>query len=542
MHKTAFLLACLAAFGIISCSGKGIGAGGSGGSTNSVNTNVPCDGCTSNPANQSNGIANGVVSGKIVDKGGNPVSGVSVTAYHTNNNTGVTVSTDASGAYSFTNLSTGNFTDYQIYVSKNGFGFYPSVGSGAAGILKADYNGYYRTVIHYSSISTTPLTGANFTAFHPGDKVVGIPRTGQTTSYAVGDDGSANKGVAWPSNRFTDNKDGTVTDGLTGLIWTKNAGCFAAGNWASALASANKLASGQCGLTDGSAAGLWRMPNANELESLVDVSQSNPSLTAGNPFSNVASSYWSSTSYQASLGASAMVIRFTDGRWINGGTDPAFNNDKVSSTNSLWAVRSGSPGAVNLLTTGEFVVYSAGDDAYHTCPFCVGTVGGSSSSPLGGDSASLQNSAPPPFLRFTDNGDGTLSDTATGLTWLKKGDCLNGSWSGALSAVNSLASGQCGLTDGSAAGQWRMPNRFEMLSIAERTATFPIANYYDGIPGADGISVTMPTVFTNFMVSQYYWTSSTYSPDGTQAWTVYSCDFGAYNKGKSAVGYTMAVR
>ena len=53
-----------------------------------------------------------------------------------------------------------------------------------------------------------------------------LPKTGQTTSYAAGDDGALQKGVAWPNPRFTDNGNGTVTDNLTGLIWLKNANCF----------------------------------------------------------------------------------------------------------------------------------------------------------------------------------------------------------------------------------------------------------------------------------------------------------------------------
>ena len=52
-----------------------------------------------------------------------------------------------------------------------------------------------------------------------------VPKTGQTTGYATGDDGALQKGVAWPNPRFTDNGDGTVTDNLTGLIWLKNANC-----------------------------------------------------------------------------------------------------------------------------------------------------------------------------------------------------------------------------------------------------------------------------------------------------------------------------
>ena len=87
-----------------------------------------------------------------------------------------------------------------------------------------------------------------------------------------------------------------------------------------------------------------------------------------------------------------------------------------------------------------------------------------------------------------------------------------------------------------------MPNRFEMLSLAERSPTFPIAAYYNGVYGPDGVSVTGSVIFTNFVVSQYYWTSSTYASDNTQAWTVYSCDFGVYDLPKANTGYTLAVR
>jgi hypothetical protein len=34
-----------------------------------------------------------------------------------------------------------------------------------------------------------------------------VEKTGQTTSYATGDDGDLEKGVTWPPTRFTDNGD-----------------------------------------------------------------------------------------------------------------------------------------------------------------------------------------------------------------------------------------------------------------------------------------------------------------------------------------------
>jgi Protein of unknown function (DUF1566) len=85
---------------------------------------------------------------------------------------------------------------------------------------------------------------------------------------------------------------------LTGLTWLKNANCFGQRTWSQALTDANGLASGACGLTDGSAAGAWRLPNARELQSLIDLRITFPALTPGHPFTNVQSIYtWTSTTY-----------------------------------------------------------------------------------------------------------------------------------------------------------------------------------------------------------------------------------------------------
>jgi len=106
---------------------------------------------------------------------------------------------------------------------------------------------------------------------------------------------------------FTDNGDGTVTDNLTGLVWLKNADCFGWIWWDAALTACNNLATGTCGLTDFSSAGVWRLPNINELRSLLDPSLPSPYLPAGHPFTNVRTgdifedSYWSSTVVTGSL-------------------------------------------------------------------------------------------------------------------------------------------------------------------------------------------------------------------------------------------------
>ena len=155
-----------------------------------------------------------------------------------------------------------------------------------------------------------------------------IWKTGQTVSYATGDDGDLERGVAWLLPRFYDNGNGTVTDNLTGLVWLKNANCTdtmggvekGSGNltWSNALTWSNSLASGACGLTDGSTAGDWRLPNREELESLIDFSRFNPALPAGHPFSNVQSNYYWSSTTSASFTVFAWAVYLWNGYVPNG--------------------------------------------------------------------------------------------------------------------------------------------------------------------------------------------------------------------------------
>ncbi len=127
-----------------------------------------------------------------------------------------------------------------------------------------------------------------------------VPKTAQTFSYAAGDDGDLERGVTWPTPRFTDNGDGTVTDNLTGLIWLKNANCFGQQTWANALTAANTLNSPECGLSDSSAEGDWLLPNLREQQSLLYYGWYRPALLSGHPFTGVQCNYyWTSTTYAA---------------------------------------------------------------------------------------------------------------------------------------------------------------------------------------------------------------------------------------------------
>lgn len=114
-----------------------------------------------------------------------------------------------------------------------------------------------------------------------------VPKTGQGASFATGDDGDLRKGLTWPVPRFTDNGNGTVTDNLTELIWLKTAYAFGSVNWTNALNACNTLTNGMHGLSDGSVAGDWRLPNVRELLSLINYGATAPALPSGYPFTQV---------------------------------------------------------------------------------------------------------------------------------------------------------------------------------------------------------------------------------------------------------------
>ena len=146
-----------------------------------------------------------------------------------------------------------------------------------------------------------------------------IAKTGQVKCYdeggseiscaGTGQDGELQFGITWAAPRYTDNVNGTITDNNSGLLWCSDANLLATVNpsfdtdgvagdglvtWQNALDYVKKLnAEAYLGFRD------WRLPNINELASLVDLSKANPSLPAGYPFVKVQGAnsgvYWSST-------------------------------------------------------------------------------------------------------------------------------------------------------------------------------------------------------------------------------------------------------
>lgn len=133
-----------------------------------------------------------------------------------------------------------------------------------------------------------------------------------------------------------------------------------------------------------------------------------------------------------------------------------------------------------------------------------------------------------PTSHFVDNGDGTVTDNHTGLSWKKcsEGQTYNGgscvgkatlyNWGEALSqtaAVNG-GGGFAGHTD------WRVPELPELRSIVEKRCQVPSINL---------------TVFPNVGPSEWFWSSSplAYVGGDETAWSVgffYGYDIWSFKK------------
>lgn len=165
-----------------------------------------------------------------------------------------------------------------------------------------------------------------------------LPKTGQTTCYdtstgaaiscaGTGQDGEMLAGVAWPGQRFTAGTGAEadcVIDNLTGLMWAKNANLPASTRSFTQsldyIATTTNSGGGLCGHTD------WRLPNVNELESLVHAEYTKETCGASpcatnsawlniQGFTNVQADYlyWSSTSI-VSGGPYYRYVQIYDGR------------------------------------------------------------------------------------------------------------------------------------------------------------------------------------------------------------------------------------
>lgn len=327
-----------------------------------------------------------------------------------------------------------------------------------------------------TSQSYTLTAAASFTG------TIRLPQTGQTTIYTAYDDANFLTGYPWvnnasatvtPATRFTD--DGCeVTDHLTGLIWLKDPTVASA----IALSWANSLTTANAGTWCSQSAGAWRVPNVNELFSLVNFGESNMAnwLNSSNGhFNNIAADrYWSSSSRSNN----------TNSKWYIQMSTGNLSSFDIANALLLLPVRGTTTGLASIPQTGES----------QTAPL--------DPAPTGSD-GNLMKGATWPTPRFTVGSGATancITDNLTGLTWLRDvalangGDALN--WE---SAIKTASTGSwCGYND------WRLPNIREMMSLTNYSQ-----QYMTWLTDAG---------FANFSSTAVYWSSTTTASDSSKAW------------------------
>lgn len=130
--------------------------------------------------------------------------------------------------------------------------------------------------------------------------------------------------------------------------------------------------------------------------------------------------------------------------------------------------------------------------------------------------------------RFVDCGNGTITDTATGLIWLR--DFVPGpgwqTWFDASASASGMADGMGGLHDHSSPGQWRLPTRDEWLGIMKRGC-------YPALIDRTGTGCFSGNPWRSGPAEGLLWTSETAAIDSA-AWLADLNNYGLIADDKSA--------
>ena len=199
----------------------------------------------------------------------------------------------------------------------------------------------YTVMLAGSDIIPSP-SSVTFTVESPA---VYLPQTGESSGTigcptvgesAAGADCKLQTGIPITNSRFVRGSGlagSCITDTLTGLMWESKPSSTTY-SWTNAIANVESMNTAPsapgynlCGFTD------WRLPNINELRSLINYGQASPDAwlnTQG--FSNVQHShYWSSSVYASSKGY-AWYVSFNDG---------SMSGRSTSNSYYVWPVRGG---------------------------------------------------------------------------------------------------------------------------------------------------------------------------------------------------------
>ncbi len=144
--------------------------------------------------------------------------------------------------------------------------------------------------------------------------------------------------------------------------------------------------------------------------------------------------------------------------------------------------------------------------------------------------------------RYTDNGDGTVTDNKTGLIWLKNANCFGKQdWNTAMQSAANIAHGQCDLRDGSRRGMWRLPTKEEWEAMVDKKYVDKENYSWPAIPNAAGTGRWQEgDAFVG--VKRWYWSSTSNAFVTTLAWFV-ALNYGSVvSYDKTFTGYVWPVR
>ena len=333
----------------------------------------------------------------------------------------------------------------------------------------------------------------------------GLPKTGQTTvyhqgdgNYDLGDDGVTQVGYPVAADRWENLGNGIVIDWAAGLMWQQSeshgqlfGGLTGVMSWKEAFQYVAVMNQSQFGgFSD------WRLPNCLELLSLRDLGEE---FTIPSAFINTTpDGYWSSTcSADFSVQTFAFMVWYYSGHMFSKNTEIFKGAVRACRTFYHGMSPCGFP------KTGQTIVaHPAG--GYD----------------LGGDGA-VQAGYPTVGPRFTDNGNGTVSDNATGLTWQQDCSVQPYSWNDAFAYVSDLNQQNfAGHSD------WRLPNQMELFSLINYGECDPAIeeSFFYGTQSGD------------------YWSGNTGENHPTLAWYVSFNGGGGDQFQKTITLYVRAVR
>ncbi len=261
---------------------------------------------------------------------------------------------------------------------------------------------------------------------------------------------------------YRDNGDGTVTDFVTGLLWSKSVNKTKV-SLCEAQKTADKMTLG--GYTD------WRLPNIKELYSLINFSGNTGSAGSGNPLNAIP--FINTDYFDFRFGNVHAGERYIDAQWLS---STRYVSTTMNGSMTLFGVN---------FADGRIKGYGyQKKNRHHTQKkFFARYVRGNSYG---------QNI-------FKNNGNGTITDQATGLMWMKTDSGRGMNWEQALAFAENMK--YAGYDD------WRLPNAKELQYIVDYTRSPDTTDS----PAIDPVFQTS-AIFNESGQKDYpyFWTSTTH--------------------------------